>query len=254
MLTKTSKSSSNFLDAKLVDKSLNKNISTNDDVYMRAYNGGKRYYIPTYMMCLNGNKSLHEIHSLISYIDQHSLMVHIRKNIVSIYKYHKDGNAEGGFIEFIKEYNPLKIYIGKSYKLNTSNKSTKSYIHDPQYDGITILLKITKNKYIYIGESIYEFSVTGDEILEYYSIVADNASVWNVAIGKKNIYYMLYKEYLPIDKFKQTMNISKITKDIKYELYNYYEQYKNHHKNKYTFYHKNKGKSHIMNFKLLKTF
>lgn len=108
-------------------------------------------------------------------------MVHIHKKCVSIYEYHIDGDAEGGFLKFITQYNPLKIYIGKSYQLNISNRS---YTYDPKFDGNSILLQISKSRYVFIGESIYEFSVTNDIIIEYYSIVNDGVSS-PVAIGKK---------------------------------------------------------------------
>lgn len=55
---------------------------------------------------------------------------------------------------------------------------------------------------------------------------------------------MIDKEYLPIDKFKEAMNIRKITNDIKYELYEYYSQY--------SFYYERNGNTNIRNITKIK--
>ncbi len=56
--------------------------------------------------------------------------------------------------------------------------------------GNSILIQINKHKYIFVGHEIYWFK-TDDEILDYDSPVGDSNVPYPVAIGEKNIYFMI---------------------------------------------------------------
>ncbi len=130
-------------------------------------------------------------------------LVYVGKNEIFIYKtddkyYVPKENSEKiwTYIKFVKSYKTLKTFIG--------NK-----------DGNTILVKIAKNRYVFIGRHLYEFSTT-DDIIKYYSPIVSNNIPYPVGIGKTNAYFMLDKTYIPLEKF------GKLTKDMKINLYNYY--------------------------------
>lgn len=173
-------------------------IYPTDDIYKNITKVGKRYFILD-----NGG---------------YTAMVHINSNIVSVYRYKGTGDDDDTkYIKLIKQYKPLKLYVGNSYLSEMSK-----YSHGPKYDGNSILLKINKNTYVFIGESVYEFNVSDDDIVEYYSTVANDDVPYPIAIGKKNIYFMIGKKYISIDKFKQLLNITSIPNNIKYDLHAYY--------------------------------
>lgn len=175
-------------------------------------------------------------------------LVNINKHTVSVYDYYSDktygdsdnknygdGNNKNynikniKHIKLIKCYDTLKIFIGKSYP---SGMSALFNHHGPKYDGNSFLLKTYKDKYVYIGENVYEFSID-DDIIEYYSTVTnifvqyrafvDKCPVqYPVAISNDNIYFMIAKKYISIDKFKEITNIKSLTNNIKYDLHKYF--------------------------------
>ena len=101
------------------------------------------------------------------------------------------------YIRLVKKYKPLQIFIGKDQRENRE-LGYESNI----YDGNSILLKIKKNRYVFIGYTIYEFS-TNDKIIKYYSpMIGAFAKPFPVAIGEKYIYYMEDVVYIPINKFE----------------------------------------------------
>lgn len=79
--------------------------------------------------------------------------------------------------------------------------------------GNSILIKINKNEYIEIGESIFSFN-TDDEILKYYSPIGVSDVPYPIAYGENNIYFMLEKEYV----LKKYM-IREITQENCFEIY-----------------------------------
>ena len=61
--------------------------------------------------------------------------------------------------------------------------------------GNSILIKTVNGSYIYIGDRIYNFTVPSDDIiLEFHSPIYDYTS-YPIAIGEKNIYFMLHGIY-----------------------------------------------------------
>lgn len=146
--------------------------------------------------------------------------VYIGKTVVNIYEFDHNNffdpfrsvrfpERKYGYTKLVAKYKPLKIFIGKSE-------------YDPRYklEGNTILLKIKKNRYVYIGESIFEF-VTESEITEYHSIVDRNVP-YPVAISNENIYFMLDKEFIPLEKLPSLKKKEKIEA---YGLFYYNKEY-----------------------------
>ena len=63
------------------------------------------------------------------------------------------------------------------------------------------LFKIEDKKYNYGGEKIFNFE-TIDDIEEYFSEPGFNDVKYPFALGKENIYYMLYQKYITIEELE----------------------------------------------------
>ena len=152
-------------------------------------------------------------------------LVYIKKNKVYIYKidnkkyYYKkndlskkDKSNAWIYTKLIKEYNTKKIFIGKN-----SGKSKSLNIKDNiKYSiGNSILLKLNNNKYVFIGETIYEFS-TNDEIVKFYSLIGNNDVPYPIALGKENVYFMIDEINKP-NKYIPRKYFSKNMKNIDFE-------------------------------------
>ena len=62
-------------------------------------------------------------------------------------------------------------------------------------NGNSILIKTLNGSYTYIGDRIYNFTVpTNDTIIDFHSPIYDDTS-YPIAIGEKNIYFMLHGIY-----------------------------------------------------------
>ena len=66
------------------------------------------------------------------------------------------------------------------------------------------LFKIGDKKYIYVGERIFSFE-TDDVITDYFSEDGYNDVKYPFALSIKNIYYMLYQKYIPIEEYQNTI-------------------------------------------------
>lgn len=143
-------------------------------------------------------------------------LVNINKNNVEIYKQPKLTFEEidelyekkSSYTILVKRYNNTdKIFIGKS----PLNKSTKySGGHGPKFDGNTILLKLkASNRYVFIGDGIYEFDAP-EEINAYYSSVGNNDVPYPVALSKNFAYFMLKEDtvYIPRNEFRKDVDWS----------------------------------------------
>jgi len=62
------------------------------------------------------------------------------------------------------------------------------------FEGDSVLIKINRKKYVYIGECIYEF-IIDDEIIKFYSPNVNSDVPYPYAIGIKNTYLMLDHVY-----------------------------------------------------------
>ena len=92
-----------------------------------------------------------------------------------------------------KYFNVTKVFIGKS-KLNEITK--RSGMYGREFNGNSILIHVTDNKYIYIGNQIFSFDLTNDSILKYHSPIGNSDVPYPIIIGKVNVYFMLDLVYI----------------------------------------------------------
>jgi len=106
---------------------------------------------------------------------------------------------------------PEKIFIGKCPKKS-------KYWHGKDMDGSSILLKINKLNYIFIGPDIFTFTAKS-EIIDFISLVPTNSD-WSYpyAIDINNNFYLM------LEKVYSNKN-TKVFNDI-YDPYRYYDENK----------------------------
>jgi hypothetical protein len=122
--------------------------------------------------------------------------VNSKNNKVDIYKipleeYYVKGegyDSKSSFVELIASYEPIQVFIGKS----------KLYISE--FDGNSILLRLNKEEYVYIGPVIYEFK-TDDDITIYHSPVGNSDVPYPFAIGEKNVYFVEEQCYVTREEY-----------------------------------------------------
>lgn len=170
----------------------------------------KRYCNPNIKRLLKNNKMYGKIDKSGKKFFIHDngarpYLVYVRaNNTVEIYKKSdnyfifepNDPNPRWAYIEHIKSFKPIQIWIPTGYYVDGCEKT--KILNDKMFRGNTILLKLTNCKYIFIGMYICEFTIKNDEISEYYSLVGKNDVPYPVAIGKYNIYYITNEMYIPI--------------------------------------------------------
>jgi hypothetical protein len=88
-------------------------------------------------------------------------------------------------IEVVKRTKYFKIFIGKD----------KQSLIKP-VEGSSVLVQLTKKKYMFIGWTIYTFEVE-DDILGYYSMVGNSDVIYPYAVGENNTYLLIEDTYLP---------------------------------------------------------
>ena len=112
------------------------------------------------------------------------------------------------YTEKIKTFTTKKIYIGKSPK-NEMTKYSGGY--GKKWDGNTILLELTGNKYVYLGETVTEFTLQkGDKVEEYWSPVGNSAVPYSFILGEKNVYFMWDMMYISRDILFQGVDMEKV--------------------------------------------
>lgn len=68
-----------------------------------------------------------------------------------------------------------------------------------KYPGNSILVCLDKNKYLYVGDEIYSFSLAHDSIVSYFSPVGNGMVPYPYAVGEHHTYFMLDKKCVPND-------------------------------------------------------
>jgi len=158
----------------------------------------------------------------------YSFVVFINKNNVTIFRINDDNDflLDWGyeifkkkkyylFTKFVKEYNTKKIFIGKSPLIEMTKFSGG---HGKKFDGNSILLNISNNKYIYIGGIIYEFK-SYSTIIKFVSPVGNSNVSYPYAVDDKNNTYLFLENLCINNKTHKTkFNIIKNYDDP----YNYY--------------------------------
>jgi len=108
------------------------------------------------------------------------------------------------YTQLVKTYKVDKLYIGKPIINDNAYKYYKTKNKANAFGkGNSILAKIGNNKYVFIGECVYEFTTT-EPILEYYSPIGRNDVPYPVAISKNYVYYLISAGkygYLPKDEY-----------------------------------------------------
>lgn len=171
---------------------------------------------------------------------------HIKKaNLLAEQRYLKKNNTLGIILE--SEDNVLHLALdngGRPFITKVEKNFLNIYKNEFQYkytkvfDGTdeggdkdsTILVKIDKNRYLFVGLTIYEFD-TEDEIQKYSSPIGNSAVPYPVAIGSKNVYFMLEREYVSkeeLDKAKKENGVGKFTDDYYGVFYNNQDNLKIH--------------------------
>ena len=135
-------------------------------------------------------KDKNDIYKWIKINKIHKYNIHDNGSIP--YIVHDDGKKIQIFKTDIKNDNdlPMKKYLDIKYKKifvgkDSNNKNT----------GNSLLLQISKNKYIYIGSSIYMFQID-DTIISYKSPIGNSDVPYPYAIGTKYTYLMIEKVYI----------------------------------------------------------
>jgi hypothetical protein len=104
----------------------------------------------------------------------------------------------------------IKVVENKTNKKIVDTKYTTLFLgdnllNDSKYEkkgkgsiGNSILVEVSKHKYIYIGNEIYSFE-TAEDIKSYYSPIGNNDVPYPYAIGDNLTYFMLDKKTVPSD-------------------------------------------------------
>ena len=105
--------------------------------------------------------------------------------------------------ELWRRYAPLieisytEIFPGRFPHRRWRPDVKEHYRWKPSYKGNSVLLSLGDNKYVFIGQSIWEFSTGGDRILEYYSPIGNSDVPYPFAVGENYTYLMLEKVRVP---------------------------------------------------------
>ncbi len=129
---------------------------------------------------------------------------------------YKEGDEEGNYDKLVKKYEVKKVYIGKSSGL------AKGSDHKPndakKFEGNSILLQIGKNRYVYIGDGVYEFEMD-DEVEKYYSLLGHSDVPYPVILGKKNVYFMLGGDQRYVDRKLFPKDMKNVDWEDAYAMY-----------------------------------
>ena len=147
----------------------------------------------------------------------------IDDKIIKIYSrsnYDNDTKNPNNYKKLIKQYKRWeKVFIGVD---NAQELYGKNYKY--KLNGNSLLIKLSKNKYAFVGRNIYEFTID-DEITSYYSPTGNSYVPYPYAIGTENTYLMLANVYIQNDL---------LTVDDPYEqYYNFNKKFKITHTGAY---------------------
>jgi len=83
----------------------------------------------------------------------------------------------------------------------------RDFMCGKEYLGNTVLLHVSGNRYIYVGATIYEFTME-DDFEAYYSVIGPNDVPCPVLLGSKNVYLLGSNicSYIPREMFKGPMS------------------------------------------------
>lgn len=125
-----------------------------------------------------------------------------------------------GYYDFKKKkyFYKLKVLTIEDYHGYWIGRHHEKDLTKKFSEGNSILVKIGNKDYISIGVEIFRFK-TPDEIYEYVSPIGNNDVPYPFAIGTKNFYFIVGREYVPLKDIKIEIN----TKTLKnFDLVSYY--------------------------------
>lgn len=126
----------------------------------------------------------------------------VNKNKAYIYKRELDPDYideyKSTYTKLIKAYTVKKVYPGKSDgKSKATNHGSKN---NRYFLGNSVLLQLSANKYVYIGDKIYEFDMK-DKLLQFHSPVGPNDVPYPLIVGDKYVYFLLDQRYVDKNMF-----------------------------------------------------
>jgi hypothetical protein len=152
--------------------------------------------------------------------------VDVDKNLAVILKIPSDDVEENdqdydqeddvdNFTVCVGTYEYTQFFVGKDY-LHPEWRQREGLL----YPGNSVLLKIQDNRYVFVGDCIYEFdTLDGDVIVDYHSLVGNNDVPYPVALGEKYAYFMLDRKCIPL---------SEIPKEIQESMFDAYTFFYGH--------------------------
>ena len=115
-----------------------------------------------------------------------------------------------------KNYTELVYEIKKFIGVWRGYDSSWHSRDHPQH-GNSILVKISKNEYVFIGSEVYKF-VTDDEIIDYISVMGNNDVPYPIAYSKDKVYFMIENSWMLKSDLKTPSTIEG-AEDIMSEYY-----------------------------------
>ena len=132
----------------------------------------------------------------------------INNNIISVYKKF-DNNT---YDELLLNEKVIKVHIGK----DSNNKN---------WNGNTILLQLSENKFICISNNIFKFELEKDDIfVKYFSMIGNSDVPYPVLLSENNFYSMVDKTYCPKTLFLADYKINDFEDSHSYYYTNIYKQ------------------------------
>lgn len=122
------------------------------------------------------------------------------QKLVKVYRQLKD--SEKYEERRILKFRPEKVFVGKS-PLNWMTMITGG--HGKPFDGNSMLLKISENKYVYIGSKIYSFKPYA-QIKKYVSPVGGSDVPYPYAVDVDQNYYLMIEDVVLTNVPEDQMN------------------------------------------------
>lgn len=123
-------------------------------------------------------------------------------------------NAWAYIEHVVTKKNFIKVWIGESIANNTT---AFAHSNSDEFLGNCILVQLSASRYLFIGESVFEFS-SDEEIHTFYAPIGNNDVPYSFAIGNKYVYFMIEQMRVPISAFKEfTEEVQRNAYDFFYE-------------------------------------
>jgi hypothetical protein len=88
-----------------------------------------------------------------------------------------------------------KVWIGENSGKYANKREVKA-------TGNSILVHVAANKYVYIGDHLFEFTAS-DNIKEFHGIIGNSDVVYAFGVGDTNTYFFIEDKFLPNTEMKK---------------------------------------------------